>query len=142
MWLVISNHQQFQACNYENTEEEFMTIEFERNPFKRYKSTARLRELKKAALEATMNLPNRDKRLFMIESCTLHFFEDCCLMMTRFVIGQAVIKENEMSKKTLAVYTTDLKEWKEYKNQFEPKEGYHHAVQYEPHNEPFPTKVW
>lgn len=112
------------------------------NIFTNRKGTSRLRELRDAALIAVMNNPDRDKRLFMIEKEVLHFFEDCCIAFIHFEIGRAVVKEGEYRYKTLAVYTRDLKEWKPYKDQFEPKEGYHHAYEYSPHDASFPTKEW
>lgn len=117
-------------------------MEIEPNIFKRNHSTQKLRALKEAALLATMELSNRDKRLFIVESQTLHFFSDCCLCMTEFVIGQAVLKHIESSRKVLKVYTKDLVTWKEYTDQFEPKEGYHHAYEYKPHDSSFPTREW
>jgi hypothetical protein len=114
-------------------------IEF--NPFTRNYGTKKLREIRDAGYDAIHKLES-SKRFSIIESLTIHFFNDCAMVQARFMLGRLQQKENEMPWKTISVYTRDLKVWKEYKDQFEPAEGYHKAFEYKPHDESFPTKSW
>lgn len=115
-----------------------------RNIFTSPKGTARLRAIRNAALNAISNENIKPSKWFIIDSITLHFFEDCCLVTADFERGclSRSDYENEPFHKSFKVYSRDLVSWHEYKDQFEPKEGYHRGVQYKPHNEPFPSKIW
>ena len=104
-------------------------------------STSILRKLRDAALDK-LEKDVIEKKYVIIHSITLHFFKDCILAFGEYEQGRLTIKEGELSKKTFMVYTKDMKEWKEYKNQFEPAEGFHKAIQYAPVDSSFPTKTW
>jgi hypothetical protein len=101
----------------------------------RYKapsSNTKLREIKNKILEATCA-----EKGCVTHEITIHFFEDCILGFH--------VKSNTGTYPTLThkVYSKDFgKTWFKYEDQFEPKEGYHKAVQYKPTEESFPTLIW
>jgi len=97
-------------------------------------STLRLKEIKNSALEFLGK--DTPKGHCISHSISLHFFEDCILAFYE-------TSSNFYDIKITSAYSLDNgKTWKPYHNQFEPKEGYHRAVKYEPTEEPFPTKEW
>ncbi len=97
-------------------------------------STLRLRAIRDSAYTALSLL--KPESLCVRHEITLHFFEDCCIVYTRFSQGTS------QTEKIISVYSKDLKEWKPYNDSFEPKEGFHKAIQYSSLEEPFPTKEW
>jgi len=115
-----------------------MTLET--NIFKRYKSPQKLREIRNEGLKAISIF--RDPRFFIIDSAKIHFFEDCAFVQGEYQMGRLAAKGDEPLRKTITAYSRDLKTWHEYKEQFEPKEGFHLGIEYKPHDESFPTRTW
>jgi hypothetical protein len=95
-------------------------------------STRRLRDIKAMVLLATV-----DKEGCVTHSVTLHFFEDCWL-------GYHEKSNNgKWPLITHKVYSKDYGlTWLEYKDQFEPKEGKHVGVEYNPTDASFPSRQW
>jgi len=106
----------------------------ERNIFKSPKGTRRIREIRNSALDELTKIATREKYC-IIGSVTLHFFEDCCLVF-------AACSNDGRNFKKLAVSSKDLKTWKEYKDEFEPAEGYHRAYEYQYSTDSFLHKEW
>lgn len=111
-------------------------------PFhEQYWSTRKLREIRTAGLIKIAEF--KEPRYCLISSATIHIFPDCIMVYGQYKMGHLSLKpeDNYNVEKIYKVFTRDLKTWDKYEDQFEPKDG-HRGFKYEPHDTPFPTKIF
>lgn len=110
------------------------------SPLRPPSSTRRMREIRDAGLAQIAK--SKPAKFCIIESARVHFFSDCVMVIGRYKQGYLTVAKDEMLTKEFSVYSRDLKTWENYVNQFEPKEGFHRAFEFKPHDAPFATSEW